>query len=559
MIPFLCLASCSVALMTVYFWQLAVFIMGINAVLIGAVFLLETTNKHNRMLNRKYNDTVNRLAFEMIQGLEKIKYTGSENQFFKRWVSMFGSTIKSEEKKEQLELIQSILIKTITPLGILMCLMGISAIPNTFTVGHMIAFFIAHLGASQGIEYTLKGLLSSSRLSEHSTEFFSMPDTPESIKNSNDTFNGAISIHNCHFSYNNQPVIHNLNATIKKGESTAIVGASGSGKSTLIRLILGFEAPQKGMFFFDNTPHNKIDFDLLRKKIGVVLQQSELIPGDIFTNVCCGVLVSETKVWDVLRHVELADEIKQLPMGLHTLISNDSHVLSSSQKQRLMIARSIIHSPNLLIIDEANHAIQPDQYNRIMDYITSLDMTKIIVSHRASIIKHVDHVLVLNDGQIVEEGLRVHNLAGDTLEERREVISAALAEVGLSPDVQDRYPHEFSGGQRQRIAIARAIVLKPKFIVLDEPTSALDMSVQAQIVDLLRDLQERHGLAYLFISHDLKVVRTLADELLVMKDGRVVERGSAEEIFKSPTEEYTRALLAAAFDIEVVSAHTVST
>ena len=165
----------------------------------------------------------------------------------------------------------------------------------------------------------------------------------------------------------------------------------------------------------------------------------------------------------------------------------------------------------------------------------------------------------LSVGQIVEEGLRVHNLAGDTLEERREVISAALAEVGLSPDVQDRYPHEFSGGQRQRIAIARAIVLKPKFIVLDEPTSALDMSVQAQIVDLLRDLQERHGLAYLFISHDLKVVRTLADELLVMKDGRVVERGSAEEIFKSPTEEYTKALLAAAFDIEVVSTNTVGT
>lgn len=164
----------------------------------------------------------------------------------------------------------------------------------------------------------------------------------------------------------------------------------------------------------------------------------------------------------------------------------------------------------------------------------------------------------LSVGQIVEEGLRVHNLAGDTFEERREVISAALAEVGLSPDVQDRYPHEFSGGQRQRIAIARAIVLKPKFIVLDEPTSALDMSVQAQIVDLLRDLQDRHGLAYLFISHDLKVVRTLADELLVMKDGRVVERGSAEEIFKSPAEEYTKALLAAAFDIEVVSTSTIS-
>ena len=161
-------------------------------------------------------------------------------------------------------------------------------------------------------------------------------------------------------------------------------------------------------------------------------------------------------------------------------------------------------------------------------------------------------------GQIIEEGLVVHGMAGD-YQERRAVIAGALAEVGLDPDAQDRYPHEFSGGQRQRIAIARAIALKPRFIVLDEPTSALDMSIQAQIVDLLRELQERHGLAYLFISHDLKVIRALADEVIVMRHGRVVEQGSSRRIFESPEEPYTRALIAAAFDIEAVETDAVAT
>jgi microcin C transport system ATP-binding protein len=164
----------------------------------------------------------------------------------------------------------------------------------------------------------------------------------------------------------------------------------------------------------------------------------------------------------------------------------------------------------------------------------------------------------LSVGQIVEEGLLVHG-GGGSYDERRELISAALTEVGIDPDWQDRYPHEFSGGQRQRISIARALVLKPKFIVLDEPTSALDMSVQAQIVDLLRELQERHDLAYLFISHDLKVVRALADEVIVLRDGHVVEFGPADQIFDDPQTDYTRALMAAAFELEVAHEDAVRT
>ncbi|HKH69442.1 MAG TPA: ATP-binding cassette domain-containing protein, partial [Reyranella sp.] len=155
-------------------------------------------------------------------------------------------------------------------------------------------------------------------------------------------------------------------------------------------------------------------------------------------------------------------------------------------------------------------------------------------------------------GEIVGEGLQVHKIGSEA--ERSRLIDQALTEVGLDPAARERYPHEFSGGQRQRIAIARALVLKPRLIVLDEPTSALDMSVQAQIVDLLRDLQTRHKLAYLFISHDLKVVRALADEVLVLRHGKVVERGSAQQIFERPQTPYTQALIAAAFNLEAIGA-----
>jgi len=164
----------------------------------------------------------------------------------------------------------------------------------------------------------------------------------------------------------------------------------------------------------------------------------------------------------------------------------------------------------------------------------------------------------LSVAQILEEGLAVHRLGG-TPAERRRLIDEALLEVGLDPESRDRYPHEFSGGQRQRIAIARAMVLRPRFVVLDEPTSALDMSVQAQIVDLLRDLQARHNLAYLFISHDLRVVRALADEVIVMRAGRVVEQGPTAEIFGHARHPYTRALMAAAFDIAPVEADATTT
>jgi len=164
----------------------------------------------------------------------------------------------------------------------------------------------------------------------------------------------------------------------------------------------------------------------------------------------------------------------------------------------------------------------------------------------------------LSVGQIIDEGLAIQD-RGLTRDERDERVARALKEVGLDPACRDRYPHEFSGGQRQRIAIARALVLEPKFLILDEPTSALDVSVQAQIVDLLRDLQRRHKLAYLFISHDLKVVRALANSIIVLRHGKVVEQGPAQTVFAKPKTDYTKALLAAAFELETTRTDAVTT
>src|SRR5712671_4986292 len=156
---------------------------------------------------------------------------------------------------------------------------------------------------------------------------------------------------------------------------------------------------------------------------------------------------------------------------------------------------------------------------------------------------------------IIEEGLGVHqpHLSADERERR---VIAALDDVGLDPETRFRYPHEFSGGQRQRIAVARAIVLEPTFVVMDEPTSALDMLIQSQIVDLLRDLQKRHDLTYIFISHDLRVVSALASRLIVMRNGKVVEEGPAAELFARPKSDYTRALFAAAFNLEAAPEDT---
>jgi microcin C transport system ATP-binding protein len=151
--------------------------------------------------------------------------------------------------------------------------------------------------------------------------------------------------------------------------------------------------------------------------------------------------------------------------------------------------------------------------------------------------------------EIVGEGLQIHKIAFNK-NDRKKLIIDTLKKVELDPDITNRYPHEFSGGQRQRIAIARALILKPRFLILDEPTSALDMSVQSQIIELLKTLQKENNLGYIFISHDLRVIKSLAHKIIVLKNGKIVEKGNSKDIFTNPKQSYTKKLISAAFEIK---------
>src|SRR5438093_1279543 len=299
-----------------------------------------------------------------------------------------------------------------------------------------------------------------------------------------------------------------------------------------------------------------------------------------------------------------------------TRLKSYPHQLSGGQRQRVMIAMALANEPDLLIADEPTTALDVTVQAQILALLAEirsrLGMSMLFITHDLGIVRRIaDVVCVMNSGKIVEQGpveqvftapkhaytrallaaepkpdpapprpnepvvisadnLKVwfpikrgllrstvgHIKAVDgvsiRVRKRETRVVKALRDVGLDPETRFRYPHEFSGGQRQRISIARAVVLEPNFVVLDEPTSALDMLFQAQMVDLLRELQRKRDLTYMFISHDLRVVASLASHLIVMRHGKVVEEGPAAELFKNPKSDYTRALFAAAFRIEAV-------
>jgi microcin C transport system ATP-binding protein len=297
--------------------------------------------------------------------------------------------------------------------------------------------------------------------------------------------------------------VDGISLSIRKGETLGVVGESGSGKTTLglamLRLI-----SSEGKIVFLGKPIQGLRF----KEMRPFRHDMQIVFQDPY-----GSLSPRMSVADIVG--ESGSGKTTLGRALLRLISSEGRIVFLGEAIETKSWRAM-------------RPLRRDMGIVFQDPFGSL-------SPRLPV------------GDIVGEGLAVHFPDLGAAEREQRVI-AALAEVGIDPDSRTRYPHEFSGGQRQRISIARALVLGPKLVVLDEPTSALDMSVQAQVVDLLRTLQDRHGLTYIFISHDLKVVKALANRLLVMKDGRAVEAGAAAEIFAAPRTEYTRALMAAAFD-----------
>src|SRR5438477_225049 len=402
--------------------------------------------------------------------------------------------------------------------------------------------------------------------------------------------------------------VDRISFEIKRGECVALVGESGSGKSVTALSILKL-LPYPAA----SHPSGSIRFKG-RELLGLSEREIRGIRGNDISIIFQEPMTSlnplhtiESQIGEILqlhsgisgqraraRTIELLTQVG-IPEP-ETRLASYPHQLSGGQRQRVMIAMALANEPDLLIADEPTTALDVTVQAQILTLLAEirarLGMSMLFITHDLGIVRRIaDVVCVMNGGKIVEQGPVEQVFTAPKHPYTRDLLAAepkpdpapprpnspvvistddlkvwfpvkrgllrstvghikAVDGVGLDPATRFRYPHEFSGGQRQRISIARAVVLEPSFVVLDEPTSALDMLFQAHMVDLLRELQRKRDLTYMFISHDLRVVASLASHLIVMRQGKVVEEGAASELFKNPKSDYTRALFAAAFRLE---------
>ncbi len=393
-----------------------------------------------------------------------------------------------------------------------------------------------------------------------------------------------------------QRVVENISFDIPRGETLALVGESGSGKSVTAHSILRLLPYPLAQHPSGTIAYNGRDLLTLPEKqlrqirgnrIAMIFQEpmSSLNPLHNIGKQIGEVLALHKGLTGAAATQRTLQLLELVGIGEpHKRLKALPHELSGGQRQRVMIAMALANEPELLIADEPTTALDVTVQLKILELLKELQarlgMALLLISHDLNLVKRIAHrVCVMQRGRIVEqasceelfrapqhpytqvllgaepsgapaatqvgEGLRIHKIGNEA--EQEQAIIAALEEVGLDPQTRHRYPHEFSGGQRQRIAIARALVLKPALILLDEPTSALDRTVQRQVVELLRSLQLKYNLTYLFISHDLAVVKALSHQLMVIRHGQVVEQGAAREIFAAPQHPYTQQLLEAAF------------
>ena len=339
--------------------------------------------------------------------------------------------------------------------------------------------------------------------------------------------------------------LDDVNFDIFEGETLSLVGESGCGKSTTGFTLLNLHRATEGKVIYQGK--NIVELD--EKAMRPYRRQLQIVFQDPYSTLNPRMTIGEAVGEPILFHklatkAELKDRIATLlaDVGLPPrFASRYPHELSGGQRQRVAIARALACQPKFIVCDEAISAldvsVQAQIINLLLDLQQKYGLTYLFIAHDLAVVRHIsDRVGVMYLGRLAELATKA---------ELKDRIATLLADVGLPPRFASRYPHELSGGQRQRVAIARALACQPKFIVCDEAISALDVSVQAQIINLLLDLQQKYGLTYLFIAHDLAVVRHISDRVGVMYLGRLAELATREELFEHPLHPYTKALLSA--------------
>ena len=348
------------------------------------------------------------MSYALISGIQKIKLAGAEKRAFARWGNLYAQNARLTYNPPAFIKLNSVISLAISLIGNIV--MYAAAVKSGVSVADYYAFGTAY-GMVSGAFMSLAGMALTAAQIKPILEtvqpwFNTVPESSEG-KEVITRLSGGIELTNVSFRYNeNMPLIlDNMSLKIRPGQYVAIVGKTGCGKSTLMRLLLGFEKPQKGAVYYDGRDIERIDLKSLRRRIGVVMQNGKLFSGDIYSNIVISApWLTQSDAWDAAEKAGIAEDIRRMPMGMNTIISEGSGGISGGQRQRLMIARAIAPKPKILMLDEATCALDNLTQKRVSESLDSLKCTRIVIAHRLSTIKQCDRILVLDGGKITEDG-----------------------------------------------------------------------------------------------------------------------------------------------------------
>ncbi len=407
-------ASLTLLFSIVYIAQMSVYanalmapaltVLLVQLLLMASVFWMQS-RYHEYLLGTRAK--LNGLVFNLFSGIQKVKLTGSEKRSFTRWLNEYAPTMDIRRCPLLLRLFPS--LSATCQLGGTVLLYAF-ALRSGLSPSDFIAFTAAY-GLVNGAMMEMAGILPSlaqiSPLLRQAAPIMEAEPEIEHRAPVVDFLSGSIEVNNLSFRYGTDTpvVIDGLTLTVKPGEYVGIVGKSGCGKSTLLRLLLGFEKPTSGTIYYDDFDLQKVDKQSLRRKIGTCLQNGSLFPGDIFSNITITAPGStEEDAWRAAELAGVADDIRELPMSMHTLISEGGGGFSGGQKQRMLIARALLNNPSIVFFDEATSALDNISQQQVSDNLDRMGCTRLVIAHRFSTIRHCDRIVVMDKGRIVEEG-----------------------------------------------------------------------------------------------------------------------------------------------------------
>lgn len=349
-------------------------------------------------------------VLQFINGVSKFRISGAENRAFSIWAGEFAEQKRLAYRARMVENRLQV-FNAIFPIFALITIFAVVANrdTNTLTTGAFLAFYIAFtqfLTASLDLSRTLVSALNVVPIYERAKPILQALPEADDAKSDPGELTGNIEVSSVSFRYraDGPLILKNISLTINRGEFVALVGSSGCGKSTLMRLLLGFEKPESGAIFYDGQDLAELDLRAVRRQMGVVLQNSRLMSGDIYTNIIGASLLSIDDAWDAAKQAGIEDDIKAMPMGMHTVVSEGGSTLSGGQRQRLLIARALVNKPRIIFFDEATSALDNRTQATVSQSLDNLDVTRIVIAHRLSTIQNADRIIVMDAGQIVQVG-----------------------------------------------------------------------------------------------------------------------------------------------------------